>query len=508
MPPLIPPPPRFLAMTTLLLTTACRLLFLFPDGAHGFAAWFVDRRISCMSDLGPGEIIMNNAVLPHASSREPTVRVEVSPLLGSGGGEDAGPGSEHVAKFVIPTDARSRIPDAQFVMEMRGATGGASSSVPAKFTTMPSGGGIGCDGRRAHGKAAGDDEGSTFAVFTIDADATGGSALRIVAGWATGHEAVTLTEEVVVFVGRGVASSGGIDNRDDDALADDRAEAELEEEFIEEERLDLEAEIENAEEDAVEALEEKRGEIGDGSANLAIEDAEGGIVGALEVEREDVHQALDSLREEIESRHAEDHMGKHEGVEAHTEAQRKEAVRLHRIKHERKDVMEDRMHEMRRRFDKGGRGKNDARKDKLDNVMDLRGALMDSVKKLHKMDKTEHDKARREHIKPRIPDKEGMKGLIQKARDAFRKTHESIRDRPPAAAGGGGGSATAAGGASSGGGTVRGGGDAGYHGDVGTPLHPVARAVIQCAFALFGLCGLASWHLEKRRKAMKGRRNL
>jgi hypothetical protein len=433
-----------------------------------------------MSDLGPGEIIMNSAVLPHASSREPTVHVEVSPLLGNngggGGGEsenanenNASPGSEYVAKFVIPTDARSRIPDAQFVMEMRGGASSLSSSaiVPAKFTTAPSGGGIGCDGRRAHGKPAGggDDGGSTaYAIFTIDADATGRSALRIVAGWATGHDAVTLTEEVVVFVGRGVAASpGGIDDRDDDALADDRAEAELEEELIEEERSDLEAEIESAEEDAVEALEEKRGEIGDGdgSANLAIEDAEGGIVGALEVEREDVHHALDSLREEIEFRHAEDHMGKHKGVEAHTEAQRKEAVRLHRIKHERKDVMEDRMHEMRRRFDRGGRGKNDARKDKLDNVMDLRGALMDSVKKLHKMDKTEHDKARREHIKPRIPDKEGMKGLIQKARDAFRKTHESIRDRPPAAAGGGGGSATAAGGASSGGGTVRGGGTRG-----------------------------------------------
>ena len=268
MPPLIPP--RFLAMTTL-LTTACRLLFLFPNGADGFAAWFVDRRISCMSDLAPDEIIMNNAVLPHASSREPTVRVEISPLLGrsGGGGDDAGPGSEYVAKFVIPTDARSRITDAQFVMEIRGATtttttGGASSSPvpPAKFTTMPSGGGIGCDGRRAYGKAE-DDEGSTFAIFTIDADATRGSVLKIVGGWATGHEAVTLTEEVVVFVGRGVVASREIDNRDDDddALADDQAESELEEEFIEEERLYLEAEIESAEEDAIEALEEKREEI-------------------------------------------------------------------------------------------------------------------------------------------------------------------------------------------------------------------------------------------------------
>jgi hypothetical protein len=51
-------------------------------------------------------------------------------------------------------------------------------------------------------------------------------------------------EEVIMFVGRGVASGGS--TKDDDAIVDDVALAELEEEFVEEERSDIMREIDHA----------------------------------------------------------------------------------------------------------------------------------------------------------------------------------------------------------------------------------------------------------------------
>jgi len=53
--------------------------------------------------LAVDEIIMNNAVLPYTSSREPSVHLEVTSLTSK---EDWGPDSEHVVKFVIPPDGR------------------------------------------------------------------------------------------------------------------------------------------------------------------------------------------------------------------------------------------------------------------------------------------------------------------------------------------------------------------------------------------------------------------
>lgn len=498
--------PRF----TLLFVLLFLILISSPRGVHGFAAWFVDRRISCMTNLAVDEIIMNNAVLPYTSSREPSVHLEVTSLTSK---EDWGPASEHVVKFVIPPDVKARgtLSDVQFVLEISGA----KSYIPAVFTTAPTnGGGIGCEGYRSHGKAtvsATTDE-SAYAIFTIIPDATMGAMIKIVGAWAIGHESVTLTESITMFVGHGIATN---DENDDDGLIDDQAEVELEEEYIEEERQELVGEIDNAEVDAVEALEEKREEIsnqseGSDSVNIAEEE----IVAMLEVEREDVNYALDALKDEIEEQKERNkELQKQHAI--HTEKQRQESQRLHRIEHNRKNSKEDKLQELRRRFDKytnassnqdnsnNNSNNHDAsaqarRLDKLDQVMDLRGALKDSVKKLNLIDKKEHDHAYKEHISPLTKDRlnEMIMKVKQKMHIASEKlgVNELIHNNNHAA-----GSMSE---------RRMGGGDAGYHGDLGKPLHPLARIILQSIFGLVGLCGLGSYYLDKRRKAMKGRRNL
>mmetsp|Transcript_13547 Transcript_13547/g.29449 ORF Transcript_13547/g.29449 Transcript_13547/m.29449 type:complete len:525 (-) Transcript_13547:235-1809(-) len=472
--------------------------------ANAFAAWFVDRRASCFTDLAVNEIIMNNGVLPHSSSREPGIRLGVSPL---GKDDNAAPNSEYVVKFILPEDARARMADVQYVLELVGSD--SESDPPAKFTTAPPSGGIGCEGKRSHGKAAGKDD--SAAIFTINENAVKGARLEIVAGWATGHESVTLTEKVVLVVGQGVAGNeAGDADADDDALEDDEAEAELEETFIEEEREDLENEIESAEEDAVEALEEKRQQT-DGDWSV-INEAEEEIVEVLEANREDVNQAMDSLKDEIMSKQAEkqkERKVKHQ----HNEAQRRDTMLKHREHHERKHMfVEDKLEEMHRRFEKVG----GARTDKLDKLMDMKGTLKDSVKKLQKMDKKEHEKAKREHIKP-LPKAEltvDMEELKQKAKEKLHilsdqskeKLHmlsdklgvnelmnephmKKIRSKLKE-------------------GRIRG-GAAAYHGDVGKPLPPEGRHFLVVMFTLFGLVGLMRWLFDRRRRAQKkGRRTL
>ena len=477
-----------------------------------------------MTNLVVDEIIMNNAVLPYTSSREPSVHLDVvttslsTKIISTKGEEDWGPGSEHIVQFVIPPDVKARgtLLDVQFVLEISGA----KSDIPAKFTTAPiNGGGIGCEGYRSHGKASTTtttDE-SSYAIFTINSDATMGAMIKIVGGWAIGHEAVTLTESIIMFVGHGIATN---DENDDDGLVDDQAEVELEEEYIEEERQELVGEIDNAEVDAIEALEEKREEINNSSEGPDVVDiAEEEIVEMLEVEREDVNYALDALKDEIESQKVEQKERNNELQKQHaihTEAQRQESQRLHRIEHNRKNSKEDKMQELRRRFDKDTTANSNkdsisnnnkldasaqARLDKLDQVMDLRGAIKDSVQKLNLMDKKEHDRAYKEHISP--PTKERLNEMIMKVKQKMHVASEKLGVNELIHNNNNHGAS-----ASSMTERRMGGGDAGYHGDVGKPLHPLARIILQSIFGLVGLCGLVNYFLDKRRKAMKGRRNL
>ena len=45
-----------------------------------FAAWFVDRKVSCFTNLVENEIVMNNGIVPYNQSREPRIYLEVTPL--------------------------------------------------------------------------------------------------------------------------------------------------------------------------------------------------------------------------------------------------------------------------------------------------------------------------------------------------------------------------------------------------------------------------------------------
>lgn len=449
-----------------------------------------------MTDLAANEIVMNNGVLPHSSSRENSIHLEVTTLEKY---DTAEPNSEYIVKFVVPDDARGRVADVQYVLDL-----GADS--PAKFTTAPSNGGIGCEDKRSHGKSGKDDTG---AIITINDDAANGATLEINAGWATGHESVTLVEKVVLIVGQGVARhvviagsrrlAGDVnDDQLDDALADDEAEAELEEAFLEQEREELEGEIEEAEEDAIEALEEKRQET-DGSWN-EINQAEEEIVEALEDSRRHVDTALNSLKEEIIINQSQKQKGKME-KHKHNMKERMQAQLKHREHMERRHV-ENRLDEMHNRFKKDHAL---VQQDKLDKLREMRGALKDNVDKLHGVDKKEHAKARREHIKPLSkPElKVDLEELRKKAKEKMhllsknlgvnelmnephmKKIRAKLKE-----------------------GNIRG-GEAQYHGDVGEPLPPEGRHFLLVMFGLFGLVGLVRWGLDKRRKAaIKERRSL
>jgi len=488
-------------LNTILLGSIITVLVSLAPTTNAFASWFVDRRLSCFTDLVANEIIMNNEVKPHSISQEPNIRIEVSPL-----GEDvhAAPSSEHVVKFIVPDDVSVRIQDIEYVIELSSGTGSEDwKDPPAKFTSEPTNGGVGCDGRRVNGKVGKDD---SAGIVTINEDAVEGERLEITAGWATGHEAVTLTEKVVLFIGQEIdaekqgGDTGGREEDtkvdDDDTLQDDEAEAELEELLIEEEREDINSEIETAEEDAVEALEEKRIETnGLGSHINAVEEQ---IIEALEEKGEDMNEALDSLKDEVikaQLMKQKEKLVKHE----HTVMQRMNAQRQHREHHD-KTRAEDKLDEMYRHFQK----RPDTKTDKVDELIEMKKALKDSFTKLHNMDAKELEKAKHEHIKrlPRAALKVELMELKNRAKEKMRKlstnlgVNELMNDphfkqiRGKLRRG------------------LRGEGNEVHHGDLGKPLPPDKGHFMFIFFTLFGIAALVRWYLDKRRRiARKGRRN-
>ena len=66
-----------------------------------------------------------------------------------------------------PDDVRQRVSDIQYVLEL--SSGSSDVDPPAKFTAPPPEGGIGCEGRRTHGKVGRDE---AAAMFTINDDAS------------------------------------------------------------------------------------------------------------------------------------------------------------------------------------------------------------------------------------------------------------------------------------------------------------------------------------------------
>ena len=172
--------------------------------AHGFAAWLAEGA-KCWTDLDPSEVIMNNAVVPYSESSYQNIAIHVYAAddasrmveptkITSGDGNQQimyvqdGPQAEYILKLHIPPDdlKGGALGDLQYVMDL-------SLSSPATF----SGGNRGCDNRRAHGRRT-----DTVQV-RIDFDGPAadetdaGDDVKVWAGWATGHEAVVLTDAVV-----------------------------------------------------------------------------------------------------------------------------------------------------------------------------------------------------------------------------------------------------------------------------------------------------------------------
>lgn len=273
---------------------------------------------------------------------------------------------------------------------------------------------------------------------------------------------------------------------------------------IEEEREDLENEIQEAEEDAVEALEEKRVETE--GLGKEINEAEEEIFAALEDNRAKANGAMDRLKAEIEAEKAkrqnekdekrakDEFMAKH----MHNMKERMEAQRKHREAHDRKRD-EGKLEEMHRRF---ARDSYEARKDKLDELMAAKQNIQDSIGRLKKADNKEHERARREHIK-RMPKEElklDMAELKKKYTEGIKKTIDRLgvnelmnephmkEMRKHLKKG-----------------YVRG---SVYEGDKGEPLPPEGRHFLFVMFTLFGLVGFVRWFFDKRRRARKGRRKL
>jgi hypothetical protein len=145
------------------------LSLLLPLTTQGYAAW-----LKCFVDLDETEVIMNHYVVPVKKSRE-YVTIEVKAENGDWTSNLTYSGSE-------PTtiQARLRLPQmeypVQFVME---------TTEGAVFTTPEM-----CEGRRSFSTHHAD-------PVTLQISGEAGS-VTLLAGWAAGHEPVTLTPKLIL----------------------------------------------------------------------------------------------------------------------------------------------------------------------------------------------------------------------------------------------------------------------------------------------------------------------
>lgn len=157
------------------------LILLSSNEVNGFAAW-----LKCYIDLtDEDEVIMNNHIIPSDKAHYPGVKIEVKRASDDhwlDRLEYIGVGDNRADATTLVT-ARLKVPnqladmDLQYVME----TSSGASFVRPKM----------CDGRRAHAMHYGE------SVLLEISGAT--ESVELVAAYATGHEAVTLTETLVLL---------------------------------------------------------------------------------------------------------------------------------------------------------------------------------------------------------------------------------------------------------------------------------------------------------------------
>jgi hypothetical protein len=141
---------------------------------NGFAAW-----LKCFIDLtDTDEVIMNNHIVPNDMARYSGVDIEVK-LAQDDNWLDS---LEYPGDRTTTVTARLKVPsqladmDMQYVME----TSSGASFVRPKM----------CEGRRAHAVHYGES-------VVLEISGTTPS-VELLAGYATGHEAVTLTKKLVL----------------------------------------------------------------------------------------------------------------------------------------------------------------------------------------------------------------------------------------------------------------------------------------------------------------------
>jgi len=192
------------------------------EQTNAFATWLVDRPVGCFAYLEPGEIIMNSAVLSSSQSKNTDVSLSVyrtdstlsfskKILLEEVERMDNGDqlillkeeeGSDFYYKVMM--DMPSNVHDAQYVMDLhtipslKSTTEEEEEEESTLWSASFLGSNIGCEGKRAHGRQKKDD-GLTIHISqtgTLNKD-NGEDTVEIWGGWATDHEAVSLTPKVI-----------------------------------------------------------------------------------------------------------------------------------------------------------------------------------------------------------------------------------------------------------------------------------------------------------------------
>jgi len=160
---------ELLRKANVLLLLSIQLLLL-PVLTKGYASWFVTQEIACYRNFKAGEVIMNSQIIDASQSRYPNIRLQAS--NDDSESIEYEPGQEFTLTISVPYDG---VHDLQYVVETD--EGGKMIGT-----------GSGCEGRRASAR-----NGETVRLSLSGTTDT----VKVWAGWATGHEAVTLTPPLI-----------------------------------------------------------------------------------------------------------------------------------------------------------------------------------------------------------------------------------------------------------------------------------------------------------------------
>ena len=199
------PTPKKISTNANTMTVPSLLSFLLFTmsvvGIHGFPSMLTDGRMGCMTDLSTDEVIMNNPVVPFSDSPHPDIALGWKHVVGGGGGDEGQTmhtDKEIVIKevpfslrfyLVVPPDSGAR--DVQYVVE--------TTVQPGVYFENG-----GCDDKRRVGGKVFGDRGNVWHVEQMPT-----KPIEIWAGWATGHEAVKLTDKIIVTAATAAAASDG-----------------------------------------------------------------------------------------------------------------------------------------------------------------------------------------------------------------------------------------------------------------------------------------------------------